>query len=517
MMNIKYIPAIALFTASLLTGACSKSFLEVKPTGTNLESNYYRNQTEAYNGLVAVYDVIGWQGGGFVTKVAAMDAASDDQIAGGGGPNDITAFQVMSTFTLSPAVGPQDELWKAGFSGIFRANVLLEKLPDVPMDENTKKRYTAECKFLRAFFYFDLVRLFKNVPLFVKPVSTNEMYDVLQAAPADVYKQIEQDLKDAIAETNLPDQVPVATEGGRATKGAAHALLGKVYLYEKNWAAAAAELREVNGETPGQANGKYGYQLLANFGDLWQSSEQLKFNSESIFEVAHSSFSGGVWDCIACTEGNVLNILTGPRGYAALKPGAPDFQSGYSFLVVTPDLFNAIHNDPRYNATIANLDSLKANGIADYTAGYNNTGYFLQKFAGRVSNQTKGPGAKELNFPQNIYEIRLADTYLMEAEALVNSGDAGTAGSRSFALLNAVRARVGLGTNEATLDNIYNERRLELAGEGHRFFDLVRTGKAATVLASRGFVAGKNEILPIPLLEMENTKIGQSKEWGGDK
>jgi hypothetical protein len=116
-----------------------------------------------------------------------------------------------------------------------------------------------------------------------------------------------------------------------------------------------------------------------------------------------------------------------------------------------------------------------------------------------------------------MYEIRLADTYLMEAEARVRNGESGLAGTRSYALLNAVRARVGLPAIQATFDNIFNERHLELAGEGKRWFDLVRTGRAATVLASRGFVAGKNEILPIPLLELDNTKIEQSKEWGGTK
>src|SRR5690606_18931682 len=136
-------------------------------------------------------------------------------------------------YSLTPAVGPQGELWRKGFSGIFRANILLQKLPDVPMDETEKARFTAETKFLRAYFYFDLVRLFKHVPLFTEPVSTDAMYDVLQADPADVYAFIEQDLLEAIPA--LPPTVPVATEGGRATQGAARALLGKVYLQQEKF------------------------------------------------------------------------------------------------------------------------------------------------------------------------------------------------------------------------------------------------------------------------------------------
>ncbi|WP_374164290.1 RagB/SusD family nutrient uptake outer membrane protein [Arcticibacter sp. MXS-1] len=502
---------LILAVAIQLSASCSSDFLEVKPKGTDLESNYYKNEAEAFNGLVAIYDVVGWQGGGYVTKIGTANVASDDHYAGGGNANDITDYQVMSNYTLSPAVGPQGELWKAGFSGVFRANVLLQKLPNVPMPEATKARFMAEAKFLRAYFYFDLVRLFRNVPLLTTPVSTEEMYNVLQAAPADVYKQIEQDLQEALSSNALPDQVLAGKEEGRATSGAAHALLGKVYLYQQKWADAARELAEVNG-TPGERNARYGYKLLDNFGDLWKASN--KFNSESIFEIAHNSTSGGDWSCISCTEGNILNILMGPRGYTAKKAGAPDYVAGWSFIIVTPDLFNAIHHDPRYKYTIANLDSLKSNGIADYTPGYMNTGYFMEKFLGRERDRSTGAGAVELNFPQNMYDTRLADTYLMEAEALVRgAGDMG----RAQRLLDAVRKRVGLGSIPVTVDNILNERRLELAGEGHRWFDLIRTGKAAEVLKSKGFVAEKHEVLPIPLLEMDNTKIEQNKEYGGTK
>ncbi|WP_229238774.1 RagB/SusD family nutrient uptake outer membrane protein [Dyadobacter sp. Leaf189] len=505
--NKKFIAALTLL-AGLQLMSCSESFLEVKPKGLNLESNYYRNQEEAYNGLVAIYDVVGWQGAGYVTTIATMNAASDDHYAGGGGPSDIMDFQIISNYTLNPTTGPQGELWRKGFSGVFRANSLLEKLPSVPMDETIKKRYAAEAKFLRGYFYFELVRLFKNVPLFTKTVSTQEMYDVTQAAPAEVYAQIEKDLSESMAD--LPVTINAATEGGRVGQGAAHAILGKVYLYQQKYAQAAQELALVNG-TPGGTN-PYGYKLLSNFADLWKSDN--KFNSESILEISYTNTSAGTWDCVACTEGNIMNIITGPRGYNRKSDTAPDYVSGWSFLPVTPSLFEAIHYDPRYKATVANLDSLEKAGLASYEKGYMNTGYFLEKFAGRVSNRWTGAGTPELNFPQNMYDTRLADTYLLEAEALVRGGGDQT---RATALLSAVRARVGLKPVAATFENIKKERRLELAGEGHRWMDLVRWGDAPKALASKGFVAGKNEILPIPLLEMENTKIEQSKEWGGTK
>lgn len=515
-MRKKHIPyIIALATGLQLAGGCSDKFIDVNPRGQFQENTYYRNATDAFKGLVAVYDIIGYQSNGYITKIGAMDAGSDDHFAGGGGPNDVTALQVFTKYTITPDQGPQGDLWAGAYRGVSRANVLLSKLPDVDMDEALKKRFIAETKLLRAYFYFDLVRMFKNVPLILNVLNSENMYDVVQVTPEEVYAQVETDLKDAIAETNLPDKVTDG-EQGRVTKGVAHALLGKVYLYEKKFAEAAAEFAEVNG-VPGVKNDKYGYQLLANFDNLFRVDAPNEFNTESILEISFTNTSNGDWNCVSCTEGNVLNIMVGPRNYSKKTTAAPDYVSGWSFLTVTKSLFDALHYDPRYHATILNMDSLAANKIAEYTGGHDNTGYFLAKFAGRESNTPTGGGAQALNYPQNMYEIRLADTYLMEAEALIKSGGAGTVGSRAYALLNAVRARVGLAPIEATDENIFNERRLELAGEGHRWFDLVRTGRAPAVLGSRGFVAGKNEILPVPLQELNNTKLEQSKEWGGTK
>ncbi|RYZ45115.1 MAG: RagB/SusD family nutrient uptake outer membrane protein, partial [Sphingobacteriales bacterium] len=157
------------------------------------------------------------------------------------------------------------------------------------------------------------------------------------------------------------------------------------------------------------------------------------------------------------------------------------------------------------------IDSMVDVGAAtSYEASYQNTGYFVQKFAPLKQWKSSGGGNVELNYLNNVIEIRLADTYLMEAEALIRGGGDAV---KAAGYLNAVRARVGLGPVAATLDNIALERRKELATEGHRWFDLVRTGKAATALAFKGFTAGKNEILPIPLTELTNTKLVQNPNY----
>ena len=270
---------------------------------------------------------------------------------------------------------------------------------------------------------------------------------------------------------------------------------------------AATELALVNG-TPGGTS-QYGYKLLTKYSDLWTVDN--KFNSESILEVAHTAVSSASWAKHPYTsygdsaEGNVVNVMCGPRSYTRIASPAPDLPSGWSFNVFTQVFYDVIKTDPRFDATLLDLKALKAAGKADYQAGYQDTGYFLNKYVPRKVDESKGTGDVVLNYRQNSYVIRLADTYLLEAEAIVDTNT-----PRAQALLDAVRARVGLASTPVSLAAIKAERRLELAGEGHRFFDLVRWGDAATVLASRGFKPNKNEVFPIPFRELQNTLLVQN-------
>ena len=498
--NIKYL-FFGLFM--LLTYSCSEDFIDIDPKDDNpLEGSYYRNENEAFSGLVAVYDVIGKESKGFENMITMMNAGSDDHYAGGGGATDGTGIQSFSNYTMSESTIPRS-YWNDYYQGIFRANVLLTKLPDVDMSESIKSRFVAETKALRAYYYFQLVRMFKNIPLILEPIPTDQIYNIEQATPETVYAQIETDLNEAIS--GLPNTVDIETEGGRLSKGAAKAILGKVYLYEGKNSQAAAELAEVNG-TPGGTSA-YGYKLLDNFADLWKISNT--FNSESILEIIHTDKSNADWGFwgSGADEGNTVNVMVGPRSYTKLDDNAPDYASGWSFNVITQSLYDVLSGDPRFDATIANIKALKENGDVDYVQGYLDTGYFLKKFMPLTSDASTGGGATVLNYKQHTYAIRLADTYLMEAEALGGSGD------RAQALLDAVRARVGLPSVPVSMENIMKERRLELAGEGHRWFDLVRTGRAGVVLGDRGFTTGKNEIFPIPQKELENTKLVQNPNY----
>ncbi|OQP50310.1 carbohydrate-binding protein SusD [Niastella yeongjuensis] len=497
-IKINYILTAVISIITL--AACKKSFVDIQPEGQFVEETFYKDKDQAYWALVGVYDPLRKNSGGFENMLALLNSGSDDHYCGGGNATDGNQLQTFSTYTItSNLMAPS--YWNDPYQGIYRANNLLLKMPAIPaMDDTLKNRYAAEAKALRAFYYFNLVRMFKNIPLVLEPLTLKTLHDPEQVKPEQIYAQIEKDLTEAIPV--LP--VKVATsESGRFTKGAAMALLGKVYLYENKNTLAVQQLVEVNGPTPGAAS-PLGYRLLGKFDSLWIPAN--KFNAESILEETHSAGGNSDWGFWGSgkDEGNTANVQAGPRSYERLDNSAPDLASGWSFMVFTQNFYDFIKNDPRKDATLMDLKVLQTQGHIKYVSGYLNTGYFLNKFLPRKDDVSKGAGASELNYRQDTYIIRLADTYLMEAEAL------GGTGARAQALLDAVRDRVGLPHVPVTIDAIKNERRAELAGEGHRWFDLVRWGDAPTVLGGRGFVKGKHEIFPIPFTETQGTKIKQN-------
>ena len=503
---IKY-TAVSLLGMSSVFVSCKKSFLQVNPKGEFSESSYYSTPDQAFAGLVAAYDPLLTETGGndqtYTDVRGPLNAASDDCYAGGGNSSDTPDWQLWNDYQLTSSAGPQNGYWPINFLGVSRANTILSKIAGVPgLSAALATRYTAEAQFLRAHYYFDLERLFKNVPLITTPLAPADIYNQVQAKPADVYTQIENDLKAAIP--NLPQTV-VTTESGRVTQGAAIALLGKVYLYEQKYTQAAQEFAIING-TPGGTTAGFGYHLQATFSAIFDPNN--KFNSESIFEINFTPSQAYTWNNWDSFKGSVYSEQVGPRNFSdAIYAG------GWGQNVVTQQLHDAFTTpyygstkDPRYGYTILNMDSLAALEKTTYQASYQNTGFFALKYMG-LTKFLSTQGTNILNFPNDYIEIRLADTYLMEAEALIQGG--GDA-SRAAALINAVRARVGLAPVAATLANIKAERRLELATEGHRWSDLVRWGDAASVLAFKGFKAGTNELLPIPLTDLAATKLVQN-------
>jgi hypothetical protein len=503
---IKY-TAVSLLGMSSVFVSCKKSFLQVNPKGEFSEESYYSTPDQAFAGLVAAYDPLLTETGGndqtYTDPRGPLNSASDDCYAGGGGSSDTPDWQLWNDYQLTSSAGPQNGFWPINFLGVSRANTILSKLTGVPgLSTALVSRYTAEAQFLRAHYYFDLVRLFKNVPLITQPLAPADIYNQVQAKPADVYAQIEKDLTAAIP--NLPQTV-VTAESGRVTQGAAIALLGKVYLYEQKYTNAAQEFAIING-TPGGTTAGFGYHLQASYPSIFDPNN--KFNSESIFEINFTPSQAYTWNNWDAFKGSVYSEMIGPRNF-----GDAIYAGGWGFNPITQQLHDAFTTpyygttkDPRYGYTILNMDSLATLENTTYQQSYQNTGFFMVKYA-PLTKFLSTQGTNILNFPNDYIEIRLADTYLMEAEALVQGG--GDA-SRAAALINAVRARVGLAPVAATLANIKAERRLELATEGHRWFDLVRWGDAPTVLGFKGFKAGTNELLPIPLTDLAATKLVQN-------
>mgnify|MGYP000963944736 CR=1 FL=1 len=488
MKKTLYIPFLLITLITTFITGCSKSFLELKPRGTDLEGNFYRNEEEIFQGLVAVYDVMQWgNSGGYTMPMPLLTVASDEAHAGGSDASDQPSWVAYDNFTLNPNLGPQSGLWSKNYTGIYRANLLLTKMDGATLSASFKARVIAETKALRAYFYFNLIRWFGNIPLITGPIPTSELYSQTQAPPEDVYAQIEKDLNEAIPD--LPLTIPVS-ESGRLSRSAAKAILGKAIMFQNDntrMTQAAQLFNDINTSPV--------YRLLDNYGDIFRPDNQ--FNAESILEIPHSNLAAwGDWGWINGGEGNVAPQFIGMADY-----NGATYSAGWGFAPISLALANFMKDDPRFEHTIIDGLALRAGG-ASYNDRYQNTNYFIKKYAPLQAFRS-AIGTAELNWPINEIEIRLADTYLLEAECLLRSGGSAT---RAGQLLNAVRDRVDLGPVAATLDNIYNERRMELATEGHRFFDLIRTNQATAVLGPLGFTAPKNNVLPIPQAEIDLTR-----------
>lgn len=461
------------------------------------DADYLKSETDYRSMGVSVYTPIQW-----LNQVVPIgDIASDNAVAGGENASDVLSLQQIDDFLVNSQNGTLTEIWKAAYEGINRANYLYQYKDTNPSGEAVnftgKDALYGEVAFLRAYYYFTLVKVFGNVPLFVdKKLGIADSRTLKQAKPAEIYAQIEKDLTNAIAV--LPTTDP---KNGRITKYAAQALLGKVYLYQNKFDAAAPVLKSV-------VDGPY--TLVSNFGNIFlQSGEN---GSEAVFEIQYSNASPYYnWGGTTRGQGNYAVQQCGIRGLTGNSP----YAAGWSTNLPTQDLANAYEaGDTRKAVTCLDIEAYKAANpsmnITYQVAPYKNTGLYNQKYLPRKGESS---GQIELNYLNNQRIIRLSDVYLMYAEVLNRKASPDDA--TALVYLNKVRQRA-FGDNNHNLsatgtslrDAIWKERRLELGMEGDRFFDLVRTGQAATKLT--GFKVGKNEIFPIPQVEIEVSGLVQN-------
>jgi len=438
---------VALAIASLLLASCGKDFLDLSPASQVGVTNFYRTAsdfTNAVNGAYSSLQLSGQYGDWYVFSEITSDNTTNPLSGSVTDQDEFDKFYVRSTNPFLEA------RWNNSYQGIARCNAILDRIDPIPMPEALKTQYKGEAKFLRALMYFNLVRVFGDVPLVVNEVkSVSEGYTQGRVAVDQVYKQIIQDLSDA--ETALPVRY-AASDLGRATSGSAKSLLGKVYLTQQNFPAAATKLKEVIDSKA--------YSLLPNYAEVFRADNGN--HAESVFTVQFKK--GGLGE-----GSNYANNF------------APEF-SGTNVVPLGSTGGN--------NIVTADVE-------AAYEAGDN------RKPASMASSYTRPDGTvvnvrftrKFLDVPAQNNDsdndwpvIRYADVLLMYAEALNERGFA--AGGEAFTYLNQVRARAGLPakTAQQVADQaafrlaMEQERRVELAFEGHRWFDLVRTGRAIPVM-----------------------------------
>lgn len=469
---------------------CTKTFLDLNPISNLNSRGFYNNEGDFNNAINGAYSILRRQGVYNDNIQLVGELRSDNAEMGttaGGSSRD--AYHNLSNFRLTVDNAISRDIWDHNYLGIVSANGILGKIDELDASAEFKQRIKGEAEFLRALFYFNLVRIFGDVPLITETLNNiEEAYVKEREDKAKVYGRIIEDLKDA-SET-LPLQVP--GQAGRATRGAALALLGKVYLTIHNYGEAKTALESVINLQQ--------YQLAPNYASLWEAAN--KNSQESILDVQFTRST------IAGTGSRFFE-----RYSPYLYPHLSYYSTGGGFNIPTEDMINAYEpNDLRKEASLRE-SYVGPNGIE--VTGL--LGRFCYKFH---NTPVQGQGSND-NWPL----IRYADVLLMYAEVLNEIGF--QPGGPAFTNLNLIRSRAGLedksygnanpdltiNNQEEFRDAILQERRVELAFEGHRWYDLVRTGKAISVLSPKKGVEIKDHelVLPVPLTQIDiNPRIKQN-------
>jgi len=488
--------SIVVIVATFSFAGCKK-FLEKDLQGTLTQQSFPVSAADALLATNATYESVrewNYNAGGF----PIFDIMSDDARKGSNPDDGASTVGPYDVFTHTTTQDGIDRYWNALYVGVKRANVVIEKIPAITMDENLKTRYIAEAKFIRGLIYFDFVRAWGGVPLVT---TTDPPLKLPRASAEEIYTQIIQDLNFAV--DNLPLKSGYqGTDLGRATQGAAQALLARVYLFRHDFVNAEKYAMDVINSN------------LYGLEPLFVDANGVNGNNgtESVFEVGaiQSEGTGGGGNQYANTQG---------------VRGTPN--RGWGFNRPTIDLRNSFATgDPRYKGTVINLgdtiDGVKILGDgATPDVTYDENGNIIEIEC--YTRKVWVPGDNTVTqWGHHRRLIRFADVLLMASEALNENNKP----AEALIYLNLVRQRARQGnntilpdittTNQSELrDLIFNERRHELAMEGWRFWDLVRTGRAAQVLGPLGFITGKHELLPVPQSEIDISQgsLVQNPNW----
>ncbi|MDH3244684.1 MAG: RagB/SusD family nutrient uptake outer membrane protein [Saprospiraceae bacterium] len=467
-----------LYLSFLILLSCSKDFLEKKPLGLLTSDNFFETGEHAIQALNATYEMLPDFRTHVFAYIALTDIISDDADKGST-PSDGAPVLVADEFTFDPGSLIIDDSWQGYYRGVKRANWVISRVPEIDMDAALRDRIVGEAKFLRAYFYFKMVRWWGALPLILEPLNREDIA-IPRSSDDQIYASIIQDLTDAAEVLPLRSKYARA-DLGRATKGAAQGLLAKVYLTIKDYPSAAEwALKVINsGE----------YTLAENYARIFTVAGEN--GPGSIFEIqAKSSLDGG-WTQFGQVQG-----IRPTKGWGFNRP-SDNLVSSYE------------PGDPRLQATVLYVGEVVPDGsyvVEDnpemFNERYNQKAWLPDSERG---NGREGGG--------NIRVLRYADVLLMAAEALNEMGQS----SEALTYLNMVRdrargnlppqilRRIETADQSQLREIIWKERRAELAMEQHRWFDLLRTGRAESVMKSVGknFQSGKHELLPIPQSEID--------------
>jgi len=474
-----------LITLSVIS-SCSEDFLNQLPETTRVTASTYKTASDFNTAIIGAYSTFKHNGlYGICNASSALlnlgEVTSDNCDYGfPRGTSVVNVFE-LEDFNFSLSNTNFSNAWTGHYIGISRVNTIINRINGATIDPALKTRYEAEAKFLRAYFYFNLVRLFGDIQLVTNEFTDpSQGYDIPRTAATKVYELIISDL--TFAEANLPASI-VTADAGRASKWAAKALLGKVFLTQKDYTNAALKLNEVI------ASGQFN--VTSNTYDaVFNSTTSFAANKDMILAVQYKTGSIGQGSAIvnACVPFNVSAASIGVSG-----------TTGDGFLRPTADMEASYESgDLRKTASIAKSVPNSAS-TERYVVKYKQTGI--------VANES------DVDFPV----LRYADVLLMYAEALTEQGKPDAA----IPYINQIRTRAGLPSKSATLTQadtrllIESERRAEFAFEGQRWFDLVRTGRYLPVMTSKGFATKEfHKLFPIPQRETDlNPTLGQNEGY----
>lgn len=494
MKRYKHIAASLMATAFLATG-CSDSFLEVTSPTQEFIDTYYTTDAHIQEAVVAAYDPLHWTDWGMneYNPVTLMsDIMADDLWIGGQDRTDNQAWHLMMNFEAIPT-NVIKGLWSVAYSGVKRSNDVLTYLEWAGENVTTENRayYTAQVLTLRALYYNWLWKFWGNIPYY--DVNLTAPY-LAEQLPADqIYEKIIADLDNVISMNVLPMR-ETSENYGRITKAMVYMLYTEVVMYqndESRYGKALQYMQEIinSGE----------YDLVDDYAGIFKESGE--WNKESIFEVNYTDDNAvRSWSAPLTAGGTVLPTLISPHTW---PDGTDGHDQGWGFCPVRLETYERYaNNDTRRDATCWNAGAL---GV-DYNKRYQDTGLFLEKYAALTGNNKDQKADAQLNWNNNLRIYRFSETLLNAAELIARGAGSGDA----KLYLNKVRKRAGLVTElEPTIDNIIEERHLEFVGEGKRYWDLIRTGKASSVLVPDEYGYRTNtwtenkKYLPIPQSEID--------------